>query len=98
MLISDTQSMRGGMINSSNPQTRLDPKYFQSHQTIISDSKPTALLKTNGIRINKQLVSGSAPAGSQPQVLQQHNVNGSANGLTGSSNMPSLASAYFPSS
>lgn len=99
----DTQSVRNAM--QSNQQNRLDPKYFQSHQTIMSDSsKPQQqpLIKTNGIRINKQLVqsgSSSIPNGSQTQVLQQHNGNSvtNGNGVNANGNMPSLASAYFPS-
>jgi len=59
------------------------------------------MLKTNGIRINKQLVTGSSSASQMGgQVLT--NLNGTSNGISGSgcvstSGMPSLASAYFPS-
>jgi hypothetical protein len=64
------------------------------------------MLKTNGIRINKQLVTGSGSSSQMGgQGPQQTNVNGNSNGMSGSGSggsvngigLPSLASAYFPS-
>ena len=95
LISSEQQTFRG--LNGSNGSAKLDPKYFQSHQADVP--KPQPVKPSSSIRINKQLVQSG---GANTQQLLHNGGggggSGSANGLMPNQAMPSLASAYFPSS
>ena len=72
--------------------TRLDPKYFQSHPTIMTNNldKPNSI-SNNNARINKQLMQQGSSMNPQPQQPSTISPN-----QYSSKTAPSLASAYFP--